>query len=202
MRPVVAIDGLRGTGKSTLVEQFQDEFGTGIVRFPSLKLKDPKRVESVNWKDYNSIVKYNMDFFYDFVDANLKRHHFNGDKDSLPVICDRYILSNLAHFRFDVSENGFPEHWDILSKVLYQLYNSGLVIKPIIQIYLEGRFNQPTPKFDDSKYKNQSDALKYYYDLEIDNMTKYMGIKVIRVKSFHSGNDAFGEIKELIKNLL
>ena len=102
MRPVVAIDGLRGTGKSTLVEQFQDEFGTGIVRFPSLKLKDPKRVQSVNWKDYNDIVKYNMAFFHDFVDANLEKHHFNGDENALPVFCDRYILSNLAHFRFDV----------------------------------------------------------------------------------------------------
>jgi thymidylate kinase len=194
---IIAVDGPRGSGKTTLVKQLSEELNLPFLSFPSIPLKDPKRVQSVDWNDIDSVMKYNMEFYNDFVSVNSTLRLSNRI-----YLCDRYILSNLTHYHFDMAENGFSNAWLFVSKVMYMLYNNGLVAKPICQIYLTGNTNQPVPKFDDNKYKNQETAIKGYYDLEIDAIQNYCGIKTNRVLSYHSGNNALEECKTLISSLI
>lgn len=194
---IIAIDGPRGSGKSTLVKQISEDYKFPYLTFPSTPLKDPKRVEQVDWNDVDSVLKYNMDFYNDFVSTNNTLNLSNRI-----YICDRYILSNLTHFHFDMAENGFNVGWQFVSKIMYLLYNNGLVTKPFCQIYLTGKTDQPVPKFDDHKYKSKEEEIKHYYELEIQNIEKYCGIKTNIVQSFHSGNDALKETKDLISSLI
>lgn len=198
---LVSIEGLRGSGKTTLVERINKEFNYILTSsFPSKELKNPDRIKMVDWNDLSDIVEYNQAFITDFL-IRQNQYPFHNELRIDKVVLDRYILSNLAHYRFDIVENGFSEKWDGISQQLYALYNSGLIKKPDIQIFIYGHTYQPVEKFDDSKYKEKSLSLKRYYDLEIDNLLKYCGVKTVFIKGFQPEDGTFNQVVDTLKSL-
>ncbi len=198
MPKIVAIDGVRGVGKSTVCTQLYNIFDkpTGPIsrKFPSDFAIDVLKILNFDMKKLKDIMAYNMVFIQDFMEF---KRITKSDKyySKQTYVFDRYILSNLAHFKYDLDVAGFSNLWDGVSTVLYSMFDGSFVYKPDLIIYLHGESKQPTPKFDDHLYKDRDIAP--YFNSCLSDLKNKLDIPFEMVTS--QRNDTFTQVEQILK---
>lgn len=168
-------------------------------KFPTDTVVDTIKNTKFNMDDIDDVIQYNLTFVADFM-------HFYRDLGKKPsqykdqtFIIDRYILSNLAHFKYDLYQtNGGPHLWEGISKMLYSMYNSYFVEKPRLIIYLKtNKYLQPDAKFDDGLYKGQEHELEWFYDTELSNLKNLLGIPFYTIEALKP--ETFNNVESVIQ---
>jgi thymidylate kinase len=181
MVKIIAIEGVRGTGKTTLVKQLEENNFVLNYAFPTEKLKGIMKNMKPDMSKPFEVVSYNINFLNDFI--QFKRETSGKSFSDTVYVLDRYILSHLAHFRYDLDKAGASNLWPGIASMLYTMFNNYLVHKPDLIIYLHGEHKQEEKKFDDDLYKGKETELEWYYNMELSNLKNVMGIPFQMVTS-------------------
>lgn len=199
MPKIVAIEGCRGAGKSTVIKQLDEKYNPPYrEKFFNRKFPSDSLIENIQWMSYNmddmdDVIAYQMHFVNEFIQFSESFKKYND-----LFIMDRYILSNLAQFMFQIYRIKKDTHiWDGIETMLYYFYNNTWVIKPDLIIYLKGSYKQPAPKFDDEKFKVTGDELEWYYDRQLSGLKNKLGIDVEMVTS--QRDDIFDNVEHILK---
>lgn len=195
---IIALEGVRGTGKTTIWKELQEKYEGQCLfdTFPTLASKHRLSHEKYDMTKLDDIIKYNMIFVEDFI---TETEFLNTDE---LIILDRYILSSLAHFKYDVydMDQGHAYEWSGMSRILYHMFDNHLVLKPDMIIYLQGDHRQPEDKFDDYLYKGKEDQLKWFYDTELSALKNNLGIQFTMVESLKP--NTFEMVDSIIKRYI
>jgi thymidylate kinase len=181
MVKIIAIEGLRGTGKTTLVDQLDEKNFILKYSFPTERLKGIMKNMKPDFTKQFEVVSYHLNFLNDFM--QFKRETNSKSFTDTVYVLDRYILSHLAHFRYDLDKAGAAFLWPGIASMLYTMFNNYLVHKPDLIIYLQGEHKQSEEKFDDHLYKGKETELEWYYNAELSNLRNVMGIPIQIVTS-------------------
>ncbi len=202
MPKIVAIEGVRGVGKSTVIKQLDEKYyiknrnDIHIRKFPSESLVDKIQWMPYNMDDIDDVIAYQMHFVNEFIQFSESVKKFND-----LFIVDRYILSNLAQSMYQIYRIKKDNHiWDGIERMLYYFYNNTWVQKPDLIIYLKGSHKQPAPKFDDEKFKEVvvGDELEWYYNRQLANLKNKLQIPFEMVTSHR--DDTFTHVEYILKS--
>lgn len=199
---IIALEGVRGTGKSTLWNQIKEKYPDDIecFKFPSNMAKECLKDHKYDMANIEDVISYNMFFVNDFITSI--DHIYAAYEDQKLVVMDRYILSNLAHFKYDVFhlQGNSKFEWQGISRMLYCMFNNQMVLKPDMILYLQGEYKQPEEKFDDNLYKGKEDELKWYYDTELGNLRNKLDISFTILESLQP--NTFDAVDSIIKRYI
>lgn len=197
---IIALEGLRGVGKSTLWSQLSEKYPDDIVsfKFPTKVAKYRLSEHKYDMTKLGDVIAYNMIFIEDFIST--VDDFYKELQDNKITIIDRYILSNLAHFKYDMYNITQGYLWDGMSKLLYHMYDNHLVLKPDLIIYLNGHHRQLDSKFDDHLYKNMESELEWFYNTELSNLKNILNIPYEIVES--QKPNTFDTVDSIIKHYI
>ncbi len=177
--PIIAIEGIRGCGKSTLVKQLQEKYKVNTFHFPTDDVIEDHMTQQYDYTKLNDVIRYNMRFTEDFI-----IHESSVAVRKVPTILDRYILSNLAHFKYDIYKHQKQFLWEGISQILYHMFDGNLLLKPSFIIYLKtNKYMQPDTKFDTGKYKGAEHDLEWFYDTELGNLKNILNIPFMTLEA-------------------
>lgn len=203
---IVAIEGIRGCGKSTLLDQLGEKHDAPIIKFLKYKFPTDAVVDIIkntkfNMDDIDDVIRYNLIFVADFMHLYRNLGKKPSQYRDRTFIIDRYILSNLAHFKYDMYKlNGGPALWDGISAMLYAMYNSFFVEKPKLIIYLKtNKYMQPDTKFDDGLYGGAEHELEWFYNTELGNLHNKLDIPFYTIEALKPGT--FQHVESLLKKM-
>jgi thymidylate kinase len=199
---IITLEGLRGTGKSYLINQLKEKYDNKMAyfKYPTEVAKDIISDMKFDMTSIKDVVKYNMIFINDFITSSEEIFEAKLDGKEV-IIIDRYILSNLAHFKYDVYQMlNSTNEWDGMAKILYEMYDNQLVLKPDLIIHLIGDYKQPEGKFDDDLYKGKEEELKWFYDTELSNLKNKLNIPFHNVQSLKP--NTFEAVDSIIKSYI
>jgi thymidylate kinase len=200
---IVAIEGLRGCGKSTLINQFKEKYNPLKLltyKFPTKETIEILSKHKYDMEKLSDVLEYNLQFVYDFI-------HFYRTLGKPPSHCindtfliDRYILSNLAHFKYDMYQiNGGAAQWEGISNLLYTMYNDFYVEKPDLIIYLKtNKYMQSDTKFDSGKYEGAEHELEWFYNTELSNLKNKLNIPFMTFEAFQP--ETFPNVESILKD--
>lgn len=199
---IIAIEGIRGTGKTTLIDEFKKKYDSMTLlyyKFPTEENIEILKKRKYNMEDESDVITYNLQFVADFI-------HFYSHLGKKPsqykdetFLVDRYILSNLAHFKYDMYKlKKGAESWNGISKMLYTMYNDFFVEKPKLIIYLKtNKYMQPGTKFDDGLYKGAEHELEWFYDTELSNLYNVLKIPFYTIEALKP--ETFDNTERILK---
>lgn len=197
---IIAIEGVRGTGKTTLWNKLGVKYPEQMTfwKFPTHVVKTCLKDHKYDMSKIDDVISYNMLFIEDFI-SSIESFYENSDEI---IVIDRYILSNLAHFKYDIynTEHTSAYEWQGISRILYYMFDNHLVLKPDLIIYLQGEHKQPESKFDDSLYKGKEEQLKWFYDTELANLKNKLNIPFTNVESLKP--NTFEMVDSIVKRYI
>jgi thymidylate kinase len=184
---IIAIEGIRGCGKSQLVNQFKEKYDSRKLlyyKFPTDQTIDIIEKHNYDMTKFDDVLAYNLQFVYDFMHFHRTLGKPPSQYKNETFLIDRYILSNLAHFKYYMYKIGRASQWEGISSLLYIMYNDFYVEKPDLIIYLKtNKYMQPDTKFDSGKYMGAEHELEWFYNTELANLKNILNIPFYTIEA-------------------
>ena len=156
---LIAIEGINGCGKSTIIELVRKYFHTigqevCVYKFPD---RQGYRGEQLDKFLRNQLTfKYKYDMFNAFAENRLmvRNNILNDIKRGAIVICDRYMASGIAyHIPFNATDQTIKAYCDVLG------YFDKYLLVPTKTYLISGNY----------LHLREEDTQRYHYDWEASN---------------------------------
>jgi len=163
----VTIEGLDGSGKSTVIDAIGYEYPNSVITAEPTETWTGDAVRECLQKDTDPLT----DFYYfmgDRVD-HLRNKVLPNDEKGRLVVCDRYADSTRAYQPVALAEGGFDSQTE--AKLFIEEAMSQWIVEPDVTIYLDVSVETALERSDeDEKYENREflEKVKANYDALVE----------------------------------
>jgi hypothetical protein len=182
-KSLVLIEGVDGTGKSTIIKQLQDKYGPSKIKTMAFPVNREILKVEYDKADDQAIKGYHKMFLKDFIDNQRQIGKLCGEVDNNPeipndqgvVLLDRYFPSFLAYCMLDIMNHmSTVLNYDTnkILKDLIDIQNTSLkimlnrLILPVHIIYLYSN------KYDHDRTDSKTRALQALYEMVLTALKK------------------------------